>query len=106
MKTLISLDVLEQAELVAYETGTEGEKDIFAYLTEMNNNGFTRCVLIGFSDDEAFTAKTGIKGKYAFDLAGISGRLGAPTVAQFAIRTGGLVITKDKSGKALVNLSP
>lgn len=91
-KTLLSLDVLETESLLDYELGAGGEKDIFSYLEEMRKNGFSDMTLIGFSDDEKFTARTGIKGKVSFTIAGIDGLLGSPTVAQLAIKNGGLKI--------------
>lgn len=111
MKTLISLDVLDVQDILSYETGGQGEKDIFLYLDEMKKNGYQDCILIGFSDDEKFTARTGIKGIYSFSLAGIDGLLGAPTVAQLAIKNGGLkippallpMLKKSKAKKALDN---
>jgi hypothetical protein len=89
-KTLISLDVLDINDIIESDTNAQqGRKDVSHYADDIKSAGFDKPILIGFADNEKFTALTGIVGKTSFHLAGLPGPIGGPTLAILVLAMGG-----------------
>lgn len=89
-KTLISLDTLNVQDIILSDTNaSQGQRDVRHLADDIRKAGYDKAILIGFSDNEKFTALTGIQGKTSFHLAGLSGPIGGPTLAIIVLEMDG-----------------
>jgi len=87
------LDLTLEDLIIVESDSASGTKDVDVF-AECIRKTFDKLILVNFTDNDKFTALTGIKGIYSYQVAGLEGKIGAPSLAQLAINFGGLFVPK------------